>query len=308
MEDFSYLQGVYNITPTPFELDGSLDEASLARLTEFTIKTGVNGMTILGVLGEAGKVSDAERERIIAVVLEAAAGRIPICVGTSHAGTDQCVAYSRQAERMGAKAVMVAPPRLNRSSDAALRRHYLAVAEAIDIPIVVQDHPASSGVTMSVDFIAAIAEESPRCRFLKLEDEPSPPKVSQVLKANPNVMVFGGLGGMMFLEELRHGANGTMTGFAFPEILVEIYQKYNSGDIDGATEIFYHYCPLIRFENQPLINLALRKHIYYLRGVIASPRPRSPFMPLDEGTLADLEDVLTRLSLRDTMQEKVQVI
>jgi len=297
MNDFSYLKGIYNITPTPFHPDGSLDEASLARLTDFTIKAGVNGMTILGVLGEAGKVSDAERERIIGAVLETANGRLPICVGTSHAGTDQCVAYSRQAEKMGAKAVMVAPPRLSRSSDAALRRHYLAVAEAVTIPVVVQDHPASSGVTMSVDFIAAIADEAPHCRFLKLEDEPSPPKVSQVLKANPNVVVFGGLGGMMFLEELRHGAGGTMTGFAFPEILVDIYQKYSSGDIDGAAEVFYHYCPLIRFENQALINLALRKHIYYLRGAIASPRTRAPFMPLDEGTLTDLEDVLTRLNL-----------
>ena len=297
MADFSYLKGIYNITPTPFQADGSLDEDSLARLTEFTINAGVDGMTILGVLGETGKVSEAERERIIAKVIEAAAGRIPICVGTSHSGTDQCVAYSRQAERMGAKAVMVAPPRLSRSSDAALRRHYLAVAEAIDIPVVVQDHPASSGVLMSVDFIAAIAEEAPQCRFLKLEDVPSPTKVSQVLAANSDVVVFGGLGGMMFLEELRHGAHGTMTGFAFPEILVEIYRKFSSGDRDGATEVFYRYCPLIRFENQPLINLALRKHIYYIRGVIDSPRPRAPFMPVDEDTLADLEDLLARLDL-----------
>jgi 4-hydroxy-tetrahydrodipicolinate synthase len=297
VSDFSYLKGIYNITPTPFKADGSLDEASLARLTEFTLKTRVDGMTILGVLGESGKVSDAEREQIIAVVLEAANGRFPICVGTSHAGTDQCVAYSKQAERMGAKAVMVAPPRLSRSNDAALRRHYLAVAEAIDIPVVVQDHPASSGVFMSVEFIAAIAEEAPQCRFLKLEDEPSPPKVSRVKAANPNVLIFGGLGGMMFLEELRHGAHGTMTGFAFPEILVAIYQMYNSGDIDGATETFYRYCPLIRFENQPLINLALRKHIYFKRGAIASPRVRAPFMPVDEDTLADLEDLWARLNL-----------
>jgi 4-hydroxy-tetrahydrodipicolinate synthase len=297
VSDFSYLKGIYNITPTPFKADGSLDETSLARLTEFTLKTGVDGMTILGVLGEAGKVSDAERERIIGVVLEAAGGRFPICVGTSHAGTDQCVAYSKQAEQMGAKAVMVAPPRLSRSNDAALRRHYLAVAEAIDIPIVVQDHPASSGVFMSVEFVAAIAEEAPQCRFLKLEDEPSPPKVSRVKAANPNVIIFGGLGGMMFLEELRHGAHGTMTGFAFPEILVAIYQMYSRGDIDGATETFYRYCPLIRFENQPLINLALRKHIYFKRGAIASPRVRAPFMPVDEDTLADLEDLWTRLNL-----------
>jgi len=297
MSDFSYLTGIYNITPTPFHPDGSLDEPSLAQLTEFTFNAGVNGMTILGVLGEAGKVSDAERERIIATVLEAADGRLPICVGTSHSGTDQCVAYSKQAQKMGAKAVMVTPPQLARSSDAALRRHYLAVAEAVDIPVVVQDHPASSGVVMSVDFIAAIAEEAPHCRFLKLEDEPSPAKVSQVRQANPNVIIFGGLGGMMFLEELRHGAHGTMTGFAFPEILVEIYQKYSSGDVDGATKVFYRYCPLIRFENQPRINLALRKEIYYRRGAIASPRVRSPFAPVDEDTLADLDDLMTRLKL-----------
>jgi 4-hydroxy-tetrahydrodipicolinate synthase len=198
---------------------------------------------------------------------------------------------------MGAQAVMVAPPKLARSSDEALRRHYLAVAEAIDLPVVVQDHPASSGVYMSVDFIAGIAEEAPQCRFLKLEDEPSPPKVSKVLAANSNVQVFGGLGGVMFLEELRHGANGTMTGFAFPEILVEVYQKYTNGDVGGATETFYRYCPLIRFENQKGISLALRKYVYYLRGAIASPQVREPFTPVDDDTLEDLNDWMPRLGL-----------
>jgi 4-hydroxy-tetrahydrodipicolinate synthase len=297
MENFDYLKGVYNITPTPFHPDGSLDVESLATLTDFTIKAGVDGMTILGVLGEAGKVSESERSQIIAAVLEAANGRIPICVGTSHTGTDQCIAHSKQAQEMGAKAVMVAPPKLSRSSDAALRRHYLAVAEAVDLPVVVQDHPTSTGVFMSVEFIAAIAEEAPHCRFLKLEDLPAPTKVSQVRAANPNVIIFGGLGGMMFLEELRHGAHGTMTGFAFPDILVEIYQKFSSGDIDGATQVFYRYCPLIRFENQPLINLALRKHIYQLHGAISSARVRAPYMPVDEDTLEDLNDLLSRLEL-----------
>lgn len=299
MSDFSYLHGVYNIVPTPFTADGALDEPSLATLTEFIIARGVQGMTILGVLGEAGKLSDDERTRVISRVIAAANGRLPICVGTSHAATDQCVAYSRQAQALGAQAIMVAPPKLARSSDAALRRHYLAVAEAVDIPVVVQDHPASSGVFMSVEFIARLAEEAPHCRFLKLEDEPSPPKVSQVLAANPNVQVFGGLGGMMFLEELRRGAIGTMTGFGFPEILEAIYQRYSSGDIDGATEVFYRYCPLIRFENQALINLALRKYIYFLRGAIATAHVRAPATPLDEGTIADLKDVLKRLKLME---------
>ncbi|MGE0360808.1 MAG: dihydrodipicolinate synthase family protein [Vicinamibacterales bacterium] len=296
MSDF--LQGVFNITPTPFHPDGSLDLESLARLTTFTRDTGVQGMTILGVLGEADKLTDAERDRVIGATLEAAGPAFPICVGTTHAGTDGCIAFSRRAAALGARAVMVAPPRLARSNDAALRAHYLAVAEAIDIPVVVQDFPpAVGGITMSPELIAGLAAASPRLVHLKLEDEPSPMKVSQVLAANPAVRVFGGLGGMMFLEELRHGAVGTMTGFAFPEILVAIHRAHAAGDADTAARVFYTYCPLIRFENQPRINLALRKHLYQRRGVIASARARAPFAAVDAATLADLDDLLTRLGL-----------
>jgi 4-hydroxy-tetrahydrodipicolinate synthase len=294
---FDYLTGVYNITPTPFHPDGQLDLASLRRLTAFTRARAVNGMTILGVLGEADKLTEAERDRVITETIDEA-GDLPICVGTTHPGTDGCIAFSRRAQELGARAVMVAPPKLARTNDAALQRHYLAVADAIDIPVVVQDFPpAVGGITISVELIAALADASERCRFLKLEDEPSPMKVSQVRAANPKVRIFGGLGGMMFLEELRHGAVGTMTGFAFPEILVDIYQRFVQGDLDGATEVFYRYMPLIRFENQPRINLALRKHIYHRRGAIASPRVRAPFTPVDADTLADLDDLLKRLAL-----------
>ncbi|MCP4168651.1 MAG: dihydrodipicolinate synthase family protein, partial [Chloroflexi bacterium] len=250
MNDFGYMRGVFNITPTPFNPDGSLDVNSLISLTNFTIEQGVDGMTILAVLGETSKVTESERDRIIETVVETADGRIPICVGTSHSGTYPCVAYSKRAQALGAKAIMVAPPKLARSSDEALRRHYLTVADAVDIPIAVQDHPASSGVIMSVNFIANLAQEVSHCRFLKLEDEPTPMKSSHILAVNPNVQIFGGLGGTMFLEELRHGAVGTMTGFAFPEILVEIFRKFSSGDIDGATKVFDRYCTLMRFENQ----------------------------------------------------------
>ena len=292
------LIGVYNITPTPFHPDGALDLPSLTRLTHFTRDAGVNGMTILGVLGEADKLTEAERDQVIETTMAAAGDDFPICVGTTHAGTDGCIAFGKRAQMLGAKAVMVAPPKLARTSDAALHRHYVAVADALDIPVVVQDFPpAVGGITMTPELIAGLAAASPRLQHLKLEDEPSPMKVSQVLALNPAVKIFGGLGGMMFLEELRHGAIGTMTGFAFPEILVQIYRAYSTGDIDGATDVFYKYCPLIRFENQPRINLALRKHIYHLRGVIASSRVRAPFSPVDPDTLADLDDLLRRLAL-----------
>lgn len=297
MGAFEYLKGVYNITPTPFQGDGSLDIPSLATLTEFTIAKGVDGLTILGVMGEADKLTDAERDVVIAQTIEAARGRVPICVGTTHAGTDGCVAHSRRAQELGARAVMVAPPRLARATDAVLRRHYLQVASAIDIPVVVQDHPTSSGVVMTVDLLARLGGEAERCRFVKLEDEPSPPKIAELLAANPDLRVFGGLGGMMFLEELRRGAIGTMTGFGFPEILVEIHRAFRRGDHAKAMAVFDRYCPLIRFENQPRINLAIRKHIYAQRGAMASSRARFPAPELDAGTLADLRDLLGRLGL-----------
>jgi 4-hydroxy-tetrahydrodipicolinate synthase len=294
----SPITSVFNITPTPFHDDGTLDLESLRRLTAFTREKGVNGMTILGVLGEADKLTEAERDTVIATTIEAAGHGFPICVGTTHAGTDGCVAYSQRAQALGAGAVMVAPPRMARVNDAALERHYRAVADAIDIPVVVQDFPpAVGGLLMSVEVIARIGAASPRLRCLKLEDEPSPMKVSQVRAANPDMIVLGGLGGMMFLEELRHGAHGTMTGFAYPEILVDIFRRFTSGDVDGATEVFYKYLPLIRFENQPRINLAIRKHIYHRRGAIASPRARAPHAPVDAETLADLDDILRRLDL-----------
>lgn len=290
-------KGVYTIAPTPFEEDGSLDTGSLSTLTNFLIDLGIDGITVLGVMGETSKLVEAERDQVIAGVVEAADGRIPVCAGTSHTGTDGCVTLSRRAEELGASSLMVAPPKLAKGTDEALLAHYLKVADAVSIPLVVQDHPTSSGVLMSIDFIAAIADRSPQCRFLKLEEEPSPRKASQVLAANPNVEIFGGLGGVMLLEELRHGCMGTMTGFAYPDILKDIHTKYMSGDIDGATETFYRYCPLIRFEGQPGIGLSIRKNVYRRRGAIKTDRARQPYVPLDDETLADLNDLLTRLGL-----------
>ena len=290
-------RGVYTIAPTPFEEDGSLDTGSLSTLTNFLIDLGIDGITVLGVMGETSKLVEAERDQVIAGVVETADGRIPICVGTSHTGTDGCVALSRRAEELGASSLMVAPPKLAKGTDEALLAHYLKVADAVSIPLVIQDHPTSSGVQMSIDFIATVADRSPRCRFLKLEEEPSPRKASQVLAANPDVEIFGGLGGVMLLEELRHGCMGTMTGFAYPDILKDIHTKYMSGDVDGATETFYRYCPLIRFEGQPGIGLSIRKHVYRRRGAIKTARARQPYVPLDDETLADLNDLLTRLEL-----------
>jgi 4-hydroxy-tetrahydrodipicolinate synthase len=254
-------------------------------------------MTILGVLGEAGRLGDSERGMVLHAAIEAADGGIPVCVGVSHASTDRAVANAREAQAAGAHSVMLAPPPLARSTDAAIRRHYLAVAGAIDLPVVVQDHPASSGVQMSVDLLLSLAAESARCRTIKLEEEPTPPKAGRLVEGSAEISVLGGLGGEMLLEELRRGTHGTMTGFGFPEILVAIVRRFAAGDRDGAAAIFDRYATLIRFENQALLNLPIRKLVYQRRGAMAHATLRAPGVPPDPGTVADLDDLLRRTGL-----------
>jgi 4-hydroxy-tetrahydrodipicolinate synthase len=293
--------GVWNIVPTPFRPDGSLDEPSIDTLVDFVIATGVTGMTILGVLGEAGRLGDAERSAVIERVLARAGGRIPVCVGVSHASTDRAIAFAREAEAAGAHSVMLAPPPLPKPTEAVLRRHYLAVTAAIALPVVVQDHPASSGVPMSAEFMAGLADEAPRAGIIKLEDEPSPPKVRRLRELGPGLSILGGLGGGMLVEELAAGADGTMTGFGFPEILVAIVRRWSLGDRDGAAATFDRFATLVRFENQPNANLAIRKTVYARRGAIAHPTVRAPGGPPDATTLESLDWLLRRLGLDGPM-------
>ncbi|HUR15710.1 MAG TPA: dihydrodipicolinate synthase family protein, partial [Candidatus Limnocylindrales bacterium] len=205
--------------------------------------------------------------------------------------------YAREARTAGAHSVMLSAPPLARPNDDAVRRHYLRVAEAVpELPVVIQDLP-TLGVWMSADLIAGMAREAPNLRVVKLEEEPTAPKVGRLLAANDELRVLGGLGGQMLIEELRRGAVGTMTGFGYPETLVAIMGDWRAGRIDAAVARFHEWMPLIRFENQQLLNLPIRKHIYMRRGAIASDKVRAPGPTLEEGTRADLDDLLLRLGV-----------
>lgn len=291
------LRGVWNIVPTPFREDASLDEDGIRSLIDFVVGTGVDGITILGVMGEVGRLSDDERRRVIELTVEHAAGRVSICAGVSHAATDRAVAFATEAQALGAHSVMLAPPALLKPSDDAVRAHYAAVAGAITIPIVVQDHPASSNVWMTTALLGAVAAASPLSRVVKLEEEPSPPKMRRLLAEAPDVVVLGGLGAVMLFEELRAGASGTMTGFGYPDVLVDIVRRWFAGDAAGARAEFHRVLPLIRFESQPGLSVAIRKEIYRRRGAMESARVRAPGGQLDRGTLADLDDLLEHVQL-----------
>jgi len=292
------LVGVWNIVPTPFHPDEELDLDSLRKLTDFVVGCGVDGVTILGVLGEGAKLSDAERSAVVSTTMERAAGRIPVCVAVSGGSTHIAESHARVARAAGAHSVMLSAPPLSRPNDDAVRRHYLRVAEAVpEMPVVIQDLP-TLGVWMSPELIARMASEAPNLRVVKLEEEPTAPKVGRLLAANPDLRVLGGLGGQMLVEELRRGAVGTMTGFGFPETLVAIIRDWRVGNEDAAVERFHRWMPLIRFENQQLLNLPIRKHIYMRRGAIACDKVRAPGPPLDDQTKADLEDLLKRLDVK----------
>jgi 4-hydroxy-tetrahydrodipicolinate synthase len=287
--------GVYTVVPTPFDERGALDLASLERLVEFLVELGVDGLLVLGVMGEALKLLAAERSAVVETAIAAAGGRCPVIVGATHASVEGTRAHARAAEAAGAAAVLVAPPSLDRAAgDDVLVSYFAAAGAGLGIEVVLQDHPASSGVTLPPRLVARIAEAVPEVRSVKLEDPPTPPKVTRLRELAPAVKVFGGLGGVFFLEELERGAGGTMTGFAFPELLLEVWRAHADGDRGRAEDTFFRALPLIRFEFQEAIGLAIRKRTYQLRGAIASDHVRPPAAPVDAATLETLERLIAR--------------
>jgi 4-hydroxy-tetrahydrodipicolinate synthase len=295
--------GVYPVLPTTFDASGRLDLDSFRRLVRFVAETGARGMLVLGVMGEAPKLVGAERAAVIDAAVEEA-GDLRVVVGATHPSVAGARSLASAAARAGAVAVLIAPPRLDRAADDdAMVDYFAAVAAGSELEIVLQDHPVSSGVTLPVGMIARLASEVGAITAVKLEDPPTPQKVTAVRDRTPEgFRIFGGLGGVFLLEELRRGANGTMTGFAFPELLVEIYRAYATGSERHATETFFRYLPLIRFEFQEAIGVAIRKRIYRLRGVIADDHVRLPSTPLDDVTAGELDELIafTGLSLAPT--------
>lgn len=260
---FMAFEGVYSILPTAFTDSGDLDKSSQRRVVDLFIEKGANGLTALGVTGEVARLEEHERANVLEIVVDQAAGRVPIIAGTSAAGTRTCISYTRQAKTIGASAVMVSPPRMPKLNSAAVVNHYKALADAVDLPIVVQDYPPIAGFAMEPALLARIAKEIPSARTIKLEDPPTPFKTARILEASAGttVQIFGGLGGVFLLEELIAGATGAMTGFAFPEILARIMKHWNAGDRDAAADVFYRAVPLMRFEFQEGIGMAIRKEV-----------------------------------------------
>ena len=298
-------KGVYLITVTPFTDAGALDLPSTDRMVDFCLEAGVTGLTVLGIMGEATKLTAEESRTYVKQVLARVAGRVPVVVGASAAGFAPMKELTQSVMDLGASGVMVAPPPTVKTDDQIVS-YFDMVSETLgpDVPWVLQDHPVSTGVQMSASVVSRIIKNSPTCVMLKHEDCPGLAKMSAYRAASDKgdakrISILTGNGGGLFLpEELSRGADGAMTGFAYPEMMVDVVRAHAAGDVERAHDLFDAYLPLSRYEQQAGIGLAVRKHLLAQRGVIASAAIRKPGPKLSAADLADLDRLVKRQTRR----------
>lgn len=284
-------QGVFTIAATPFLPDGALDFDSLDRLTDAYIEKGADGLTILGMMGEAGKLSAAESIAVIKRVM--ALSTVPVVVGVSAPGLAAMTMLSTEAMQMGASAVMVAPP-MGLRTDAQITGYFQNVADALgEIPFVLQDFPLATGVQISTSVILEIVETCPTCVMLKHEDWPGLEKITALRTASDNgarrISILCGNGGMYLLEEMMRGADGAMTGFGYPEMMRQVIDAFHTGDLERARDVFDAYMPMVRYEAQPGMGLAIRKYSLARQGIIAHPTLRKPGAALSQTAIGEID-------------------
>ena len=289
--------GVHWMLSTPFNESEQVDYESLARLIVKAREFGCVGVVVLGVTGEVAKLTDSERYNIVEFVVQKAEG-LSVVVGTTGSGTAVAVARSQEADQLGAHALMIAPPPIAKPNPAAVIHYYSSIAASTSLPLVIQDYPAVSGVYMTVELMKQLADQLPSFKYLKLEDPPTPTKLSMIKKSlGDRIGVFGGLGGLCLFDELNRGSLGAMTGFAFIEIFVEIVQYVQQQQHGEARELFNKYLPLVQMEMQEGIGLSIRKEALRLRGLIDTALVRHPGVNIDDLTRNELKALVSWLGL-----------
>lgn len=276
--------GVWAVVPTPFDDDLQVDVASLEKLVGFYDGLGVTGLTVLGVFGEAAALSRTERDLVLRTVSRTSG--LPLVVGLTAVTTAPAV------EEAAATLAVVAPAALmiqvNSPRADICAAHFGAVAAQTGLPVVVQDYPVASGVSIGTDQLTElVCRLGPQVAAIKAEAPPTPPAVAAL--AGLGVPVFGGLGGIGLLDELAVGAAGAMTGFSCPEGLLACVRAFRRAGYDAARRAWSPYLPLVNFEQQAKIALAIRKECFRERGLIATARVRPPAAAFPESLRPQLE-------------------
>jgi 4-hydroxy-tetrahydrodipicolinate synthase len=295
--------GVYVIAVTPFQPDGRIDTSSIDRVTDFYLECGVSGITALGVMGEAPKLDAHESVSLVRQMVRRA-GKIPVIVGVTSPGFAPMRTLARESMEAGAAGVMIAPPTTLRTDDQIVA-YYRQAREAIgdDVPFALQDYPLAFSVVMTPDVLRRIVSENPSCVMLKIEDWPSLEKITSLRQleksgAMRRVSVLTGNGALFVDYELERGSDGAMTGYAFPDMLVDLVKLSSSGARDQAHDLFDAHLPLIRYEQQPGVGLAVRKYILVKRGAIEHDAQRKPASSLSATARAEVDYLLARLNAR----------
>ena len=300
----STASGLFPIAPTPFHADGRIDEASVDTLMERYVAAGATGVTVLGIMGEAPKLEPEESLAIAERFVKGMAG-LPVIVGVSAPGFAAMRALARASMDKGAAGVMIAPVPSLRTDDQIIG-YYRQAIEAIggDIPFVIQDYPLTLSVQMTPKVIRQIVEDHPSCVMLKHEDWPGLEKITALRTFQKEgtlrpISILTGNGGMFLDFEMERGADGAMTGYAFPEMLADVVRLQKAGARDEAHDLFDAHLPLLRYEQQQGVGLATRKYVLMKRGFIASDAQRKPGMGLSATARAEIDYLLARLAKHD---------
>ena len=297
-------RGVFPIAPTPFHDDGRIDVDSIDRLTDFYLSIGATGLTVLGQLGEAPKLEHAESVAVAARMIRRAAG-LPVVVGVSAPGFASMRALAREVMDHGAAGVMIAPPSSLRTDD-SIAGYYRQAVEAIgaDVPFVLQDYPLTFSVQMTPGVIRRIATELPSCVMLKHEDWPGLEKISALRGferegSMRRLAILCGNGGLFLDYETERGADGANTGYAFPEMLCDVVRLAAAGRREEAHDVFDAHLPLLRYEQQPGVGLAVRKYVLHKRGKLTSAAQRKPGSAMSATARAEVDYLLSRVARTD---------
>ncbi|WP_332775557.1 dihydrodipicolinate synthase family protein [Polaromonas sp.] len=291
-------RGIFPVAPTTFTEAGELDLESQKRCIDFMIDAGSDGICILANFSEQFVLSDEERETLTRTLLEHVAGRVPVIVTTTHFSTKVCAERSRRAQDMGAAMLMVMPPYHGatfRVSEPQIHEFYARLSDAVDIPIMIQDAPAS-GTVLSAAFLARMAREIEHVAYFKIETAGAASKLRELIRLGGDAVEgpWDGEEAITLMPDLDAGATGSMTGGAYPDGIRPIIEAHAQGDRDKAFALYQQWLPLINYENRQA-GLLAAKALMKEGGVIACEAPRHPLPAMHPDTRAGLIETARRL-------------
>ncbi|MEA2512331.1 MAG: 2-keto-3-deoxy-L-arabinonate dehydratase [Thermomicrobiales bacterium] len=290
------LRGCIPILCTPFFEDGALDLASLEREIEFVIGEGATGVATLAIASEGYKLTEAERDEVARTVVGTVGGRVPVVVSADGAGTEVALERARRAAELGAEALMVLPPYFVKPDQAGLVDYYGRIGRSVEIPVIIQDAPQLTGVSMGPALWARLSAEVPTIRYVKVEGTPQGTTISEAIRqSDGRLAVFCGWGGLGMIDALERGCAGSMPAPNFTRVFAEIQGQYEAGDVAGAEGAFAGELPFLLWAMQSVdYSVATAKEAFRRRGIFTSAHQRQPAAGLDEVSRGQLDRWLGR--------------